>query len=72
MAARFWRQLATLMLNWLAPPASLIVLRSSREELRDDAQRFIEAEIGRAYTALGPPPGVEASDLERLLHDERD
>lgn len=72
MAPRAWRQLAALTLNWVAPPASLTVLRSSREALRNDAQQLIEAEIGRAYTALGPPPGVEAPDLERLLHDERD
>jgi serine/threonine protein kinase len=52
------RKLAIRVFGWIIPPAALAVLQSDHEALQGEALRFIEAEIDRAYAALGPPPGA--------------
>jgi eukaryotic-like serine/threonine-protein kinase len=65
-------RLAARALRWVAPPAAIAVLRSDHQALRDEALQFVEAEIDRAYFALGLPPGLEGPDSEGRLDVERD
>ena len=50
-----WRTL----IRAVMPMDALDVLRGSRSDLQIRALQVVEAELDHAYTALGPPPGVE-------------
>ena len=69
---RWLRKLAFRVFGSMLPPAALAVLQSDQEALQEEALRFIEAEIDRAYSALGPPPGLEGSLSGGRFDVERD
>lgn len=58
--------------GWIIPPTAPAVLQKDHDALQEEALRFIETEINRAYTALGPPPGLEGPALGGQLDVERD
>jgi hypothetical protein len=47
------------LFRWMIPPTALAVLPKDRDVLQEEAMWFIETELNRAYTVLGPPPGLE-------------
>ena len=68
-----WLQKRVLrVFGWMIPPAALAVLQSDQEALKEGGLRFIEAEIDRVYSALGPPPELEGPVSGGRFDVERD
>ena len=66
------RRLAARVLGWLIPPGEMAALQADHQAQEEEALRYIEAEIDRAYSALGLPPGLEGSIREGRFDVERD
>jgi len=66
------RKLAARVLGSLLPPGAMAVLQRDHQAQQEEALRYIEAEIDRAYSALGLPPGLEGSVRGGRFDVERD
>jgi len=66
------RKLAAQILGWLIPPREMAALQADHQTQQEEALRHIEAEIDRAYSALGLPPGLEGSVRGGRFDVERD
>jgi hypothetical protein len=67
---RRFRALWSRLIKIAIPSEANAVLRGNPDEMRAASWREVEGEVGRAYTALGPPPGL-MQDLPRGQGDDR-